>query len=55
MDRAEYLKRAEDCERLAALITSSESAREKILKIATGWRELAKSPEPNPSITPRAA
>ena len=53
MDRAEYLKRAEDCERLAALITSSEEAREKILRIAGGWRELAESPEPSPSVTPR--
>ena len=54
MTKAEYLDRAKECERMALLVRSKEH-RLKILKIATGWRDLAASPEPNPSATPRAA
>jgi hypothetical protein len=39
MDRDEYLRRAEDCERLAKLLT--DQAQQNILRIAAGWRELA--------------
>lgn len=37
---AEYLHRAEECERMAEQIKSPER-REAILKIAAAWRELA--------------
>jgi hypothetical protein len=44
MTKAEYLQRAKDCEELAKLVITDE-ARQKILKIAAGWRELADPPE----------
>ena len=46
MTKAEYLYEAEECERMAPLV-SSEDARRKMLKIAAGWRELAARPGPD--------
>jgi hypothetical protein len=53
MTKAEYLKRAEDCEEMAKLIVSDE-ARRKILRIALRWRELAEQSYPS-FAAPRAA
>jgi hypothetical protein len=44
MDRDEYLRRAEDYERLAKLLT--DQAQQNILRIAAGWRDLASASEP---------
>ena len=40
MTKSDYLERAAECEEIAELLISDE-AREKILKIADRWRELA--------------
>lgn len=54
MTKAEYLHRAEECERMALFVTSEEH-RLKILKIAFGWREMAESLESKIADIPRAA
>jgi hypothetical protein len=42
MTRAEYLKRAEACERMAEQV-ASEDVKRNILKIADGLRDMARS------------
>ena len=54
MTPAEYVERAEECERLARAVISP-AQRQKILRIAAGWRELADEAEARLAGTPRAA
>ena len=52
MTTADCLHRAEECERLAAVLVS-EVQRDKFLKMAAGWRKLAAETAPRMPRTTR--
>ena len=54
MTTADCLHRAEECERLAAVLVS-EVQREKFLKMAAEWRKLATETAPRMAAENRAA